>query len=56
MLDAHEVKLLIQGEPLPQLVVKKPVEQPAETQRVLKPGIVRSPEKPLAEGGKPAPA
>jgi len=57
VLDAQEVKWLIEGKPLPKLVVKKPaVEEPAETQRVLKPGIVRGPEKPLAEGGKPAPA
>jgi len=55
VLDAHEVKLLIEGQPLPQVVVKKPAaEEPAETQRVLKPGIVRGPDKPLAEGEKPA--
>jgi len=54
VLDARDVKLLIEGQPLPQLAVKKPVEAPAETQRVLKPGIVRSPDKPLAEGEKPA--
>ena len=54
VLDARDVKLLIEGQPLPQLPVKKPVEAPAETQRVLKPGIVRSPDKPLAEGEKPA--
>ena len=55
VLDAHEVKLLIEGKPLPKPVVTKPpVDEPAETQRVLKP--VRNPEKPLAEGEKPAPA
>jgi cell division protease FtsH len=57
VLDAQEVKLLVEGKPLPKLAVKKPAaEEPAETQRVLKPGIVRGPEKPLAEGEKPAPA
>jgi cell division protease FtsH len=57
VLDAQEVKMLVEGKPLPKLAVKKPAaEEPAETQRVLKPGIVRGPEKPLAEGEKPAPA
>jgi len=55
VLDAQEVKLLIEGKPLPKVVVTKPApEQPAETQRVLKP--VRNPDKPLAEGEKPATA
>ena len=56
VLDAHEVQLLIEGKPLPKPVVPKPPsEEPAETQEVLKP-VSRNPEKPLAEGEKPAPA
>ena len=58
VLDVREVKMLIEGVPLPAkpvVVVKPPEEQ---TQQVLKPGLVRTPEKPpaLAEGKKPAPA
>ena len=56
VLDAQEVKLLVRGEPLPRPAVRTPVAEPAETQQVLKPGIVRNPDKPLAEGEKPAPA
>ena len=56
VLDAQEVKLLVQGQPLTRPVVRRPVVEPAETQQVLKPGIVRNSEKPLAEGEKPAPA
>jgi cell division protease FtsH len=57
VLDAHEVKMLIAGEPLPaKPVVAKPEEKPP-MQQVLKPGPVRGSEKPgLAEGEKPAPA
>jgi len=58
VLDAHEVKLIIQGLPLPEKkrVVPQPVEPPPQTQQVLKPGPVRNPDKapPLAEGEKPA--
>ncbi|MBI4459079.1 MAG: cell division protein FtsH, partial [Acidobacteria bacterium] len=56
VLDATELKLLVRGEPLPKLVIQKGPPAPAETQQVLKPGLVRSPDKPLAEGEKPAPA
>jgi cell division protease FtsH len=53
VIDAHEVKLLIEGQPLPaRPVVVKPPDEPKETQKVLKP--VRAQEKPLAEGEKPA--
>jgi len=56
VLDAQEVKLLIQGQPLPALPpTSKPPAPEEPTQKVLKPGIVRS-EKPLTEGEKPAPA
>ena len=56
VLDAQDLKLLVRGEPLPKLVLRKPPEAPAETQQVLKPGLVRNPDKPpaLAEGEKPA--
>ena len=55
VLDAQEVKLLLEGKPLPKPVVTKPpTEEPTETQRVLKP--VRNSDKPLAEGEKPATA
>ncbi|MDP2735979.1 MAG: cell division protein FtsH, partial [bacterium] len=58
VLDAHEVKLIIQGLPLPEKkrVVPQPVEPQPQTQQVLKPGPVRNPDKapPLAEGEKPA--
>ncbi|HWP85394.1 MAG TPA: cell division protein FtsH, partial [Terriglobia bacterium] len=55
VLDAHEVKLLIEGQPLPALPkVPKPEEEPKETQKVLKPAAVRAQEKPLTEGDHPA--
>jgi len=53
------VKLLIHGERLPakQVALPPPEEKP-QTQQVLKPGLIRGPEKTpgLAEGEKPAPA
>ena len=59
VLDAAEVKLLINGERLPakQVVLPPPEEKP-QTQQVLKPGLLRPAEKTagLAEGEKPAPA
>ena len=57
VLDAQEVKLLMQGVTLPaKPIVAKPEEKP-QTQQVLKPGPLRGNEKPgLAEGEKPAPA
>ncbi|MBI4443036.1 MAG: ATP-dependent metallopeptidase FtsH/Yme1/Tma family protein [Acidobacteria bacterium] len=57
VLDAHEVKLIIQGLPLPAKRVAPPAaEQQPQTQQVLKPGPIRNPDKtpPLAEGEKPA--
>jgi len=55
VIDAHEVKLLIEGQPLPALpVVVKPPDEPKETQKVIKPAAVRSQDKPLTEGDRPA--
>ncbi|OFV99377.1 MAG: cell division protein FtsH [Acidobacteria bacterium RIFCSPLOWO2_12_FULL_54_10] len=59
VLDAVEVKMIMEGKTLPKMVIKKtPPEATPETQQVLKPGLVRNPDKPssVTEGGKPAPA
>jgi cell division protease FtsH len=55
VLDAHEMKLIIQGLPLPArppVVQPKPPEEP--TQKVIRPAPVRPQEKPLTEGDRPA--
>jgi len=56
VIDAHEVKLLIEGRPLPAIpiAVPKPPDEPKETQKVIKPAAVRQQEKPLTEGDRPA--
>jgi cell division protease FtsH len=57
VLDAHEVKLLIEGQPLPAIPLPPPPsapEEPKETQKVIKPAVVRKQEKPLTEGDRPA--
>jgi cell division protease FtsH len=60
VLDAQEVRMLIHGQPLPakKIVVKPPAEEKPQTQQVIKPGLVRGPEKTpgLAEGDRPATA
>jgi cell division protease FtsH len=54
VIDAHEVKLLIEGQPLPALPTPpKLPEEPKETQKVIKPAM-RPQEKPLTEGDRPA--
>jgi len=57
VIDAHEVKLLVDGQPLPALpipIIVKPPDEPKETQKVIKPAAVRSQDKPLTEGDRPA--
>ena len=56
VIDAHEVKLLIDGQPLPAIPAppKPPDDEPKETQKVIKPAGVRQQEKPLTEGDRPA--
>ena len=55
VIDAHEVKLLIDGQPLPALAVApKPPDEPQETQKVIKPAAVRPQGKSLTEGDRPA--
>jgi cell division protease FtsH len=57
VIDAHEVKLLIEGQPLPAIPLpppKSPDDEPKETQKVIKPAAVRQQEKPLTEGDRPA--
>jgi cell division protease FtsH len=56
VIDAQEVKLLIEGRPLPPMPVpttKPPSDEPKDTQKVIKPAPVRQ-EKPLTEGDRPA--
>ncbi|MBI4465171.1 MAG: ATP-dependent metallopeptidase FtsH/Yme1/Tma family protein [Acidobacteria bacterium] len=57
VLDAQEVKMIVQGIPLPakRLAPQRAEEEP-QSQQVLKPGLARNPDKapPLAEGEKPA--
>ena len=56
VIDAHEVKMLIEGQPLPAIpiAVPKPPDEPKETQKVIKPAAVRQQDKPLTEGDRPA--
>jgi cell division protease FtsH len=56
VIDAHEVKLLIEGRPLPPMPVPVPPssDEPKDTQKVIKPAALRPQEKPLTEGDRPA--